>query len=309
MLDGVMLLWFLLTALSILFVAVDIGRTPEAAVMKWGFVIVTAFTGPVGAFLYVLGCREPLPGTHEQYVAAKWRQVLGSTLHCVAGDGLGILAAAVVTRSLGLPPRLDLAAEYLTGFLFGWTVFQALFMKDMAGGSYGRSLRDTLLPEFLSMNAVMAGMVGVMVPAMAHVTGADAPGSPRFWFVMSMALLTGLAVAYPINWWLVGQGLKHGMMTVRPGGSRSVPPLAGGLWAAGGALHADSGHGTGTPAAGRQIHAHQHGPTADAAHPHGHATGLAHQHHASRGLPGTLVVAGAVTTGLLVLVLALTGVL
>ncbi len=67
--------------------------------MKSGFVIVTALTGPVGAFLYVLGCREPLPGTHERYVAAKWRQVLGSTPHCVAGDGLGILAAAVVSAA------------------------------------------------------------------------------------------------------------------------------------------------------------------------------------------------------------------
>ena len=307
MLDGVILLWFLLSALSVLFVAVDIRRTPEAAVMKWGFVIVTAFTGPVGAFLYVLGCREPLPGTHERYVAAKWRQVLGSTLHCVAGDGLGILVAAVVTRSLGLPMGLDLAAEYLSGFLFGWTVFQALFMKDMAGGSYGRSLRDTLLPEFLSMNGVMAGMVAVMVPAMAHVTGADTPGSPRFWFVMSTALLTGLVVAYPINWWLVGQGLKHGMMTVRPGGT--APPLSGGLWAAGRALHEDSGHGTGTAVAGHRIRAHQHRPTPDVAHSHGQSTGMAHQHHPSRGLPGTLAVAAAVTTGLLVLVLVVTGVL
>ncbi len=294
MLDGVTLLWFLLTALSVLFVAVDIRRTPEAAVMKWGFVVVTAFTGPVGAFLYVLGCREPLPGTHERYVAAKWRQVLGSTLHCVAGDGLGILAAAVVTRSLGLPMGLDLAAEYLTGFLFGWTVFQALFMKDMAGGSYGRSLRDTLLPEFLSMNGVMAGMVAVMVPAMGHVTRADAPGSPRFWFVMSMALLTGLIVAYPINWWLVGQGLKHGMMTVRPGGT--APPLAGGLLAAGSALRADGGHGSGTAAAGRQTHAHQHAE-------------MAHHHHRSGGLTRKLAAAAVVTTGLLALALVLTGVL
>lgn len=31
--------------------------------MKWAFVILT-FTGPVGAFFYVLGCREPLAGTH-----------------------------------------------------------------------------------------------------------------------------------------------------------------------------------------------------------------------------------------------------
>src|ERR1700741_1939404 len=96
MLDGVMLLWFLLTALSVLFVAIDIRTTPERPVLKWGFVLLTAYPGPLGAFLYVLGCREPLPGMHEQYVAAQWRQTLGSTMHCVAGDGGGILAGAVL---------------------------------------------------------------------------------------------------------------------------------------------------------------------------------------------------------------------
>ena len=65
-----MLLWFLLTAAALLFVAVDIRRTPESPVLKWGFVLLTAYTGVIGAFLYVLGCREPLPGLHEQYVAA-----------------------------------------------------------------------------------------------------------------------------------------------------------------------------------------------------------------------------------------------
>lgn len=97
MLDGVMLLWFVLAAIALLFVAIDIRTTPESPVLKWGFVLV-AYTGVVGAFLYVLGCREPLPGLHEQYVAARWRQTLGSTMHCVAGDGVGILAGAVLAR-------------------------------------------------------------------------------------------------------------------------------------------------------------------------------------------------------------------
>jgi hypothetical protein len=35
MLDGVMLLWFLLTAAALLFVAVDIRNTPESPVLKW----------------------------------------------------------------------------------------------------------------------------------------------------------------------------------------------------------------------------------------------------------------------------------
>jgi hypothetical protein len=219
MLDGVMLFWFVLAAASLLFVAVDIRATPESPVMKWGFVLVTVYTGVVGAFLYVLGCREPLPGLHERYTAARWRQALGSTMHCVAGDGIGILVGAVLSSVLHLAGPAEVILEYLLGFGFGWTVFQALFMRDTTGGSYTRALKSTFAPELLSMNFLMSGMVLTVMTLRRYVPSADDPTTPNFWFVMSMGLLIGFVVAYPINWWLVANHLKHGMMTVRPAGA------------------------------------------------------------------------------------------
>jgi hypothetical protein len=219
MLDGVMLLWFLLTAAALLFVAVDIRNTPESPVLKWGFVLLTAYTGVIGAFLYVLGCREPLPGLHERYVAARWRQVLGSTMHCVAGDGVGILAGAVLSSVFGLTGLAEVLVEYILGFAFGWTIFQALFMRDMTGGSYRRALKGTFMSELLSMNLLMAGMVPTVMALKVRITSAADPMTPSFWFVMSMGLLVGFIVAYPMNWWLVANHLKHGMMTVRPAGA------------------------------------------------------------------------------------------
>ena len=216
MLDGVMLLWFLLAAAPLLFVAIDILTTPESPVMKWGFVLLTAYTGVIGAFLYVLGCREPLPGTHEQYTAAQWRQTLGSTMHCVAGDGVGILAGAVLSSVLGISGMAEMILEYILGFAFGWTIFQALFMRDMAGGTYLGALKSTFMSELLSMNLLMAGMMPTMMILRMYVPAADNPLTPNFWFVMSMALLVGFIIAYPMNWWLVANHLKHGMMTVRP---------------------------------------------------------------------------------------------
>ncbi len=216
MLDGVMLLWFLLTAASLLFVVIDIRTTPESPVMKWGFVLLTAYTGVIGAFLYVLGCREPLPGTHEQYTAAQWRQTLGSAMHCVAGDGIGIIAGAVIASVFGITGLAEAGLEYFLGFAFGWPIFQALFMRDMAGGSYTRALRSTFLSELLSMNLLMAGMIPTVMILRRYVEAAGDPTSPRFWFVMSMGLLVGFVIAYPMNWWLVANHLKHGMMTVRP---------------------------------------------------------------------------------------------
>ena len=216
MLNGVMLLWFILTALSVVFVVVDIRKTPESKVLKWGFILLTLYTGPFGVFLYVFGCREPLPGLHENYVAVRWRQVLGSTMHCVAGDGAGILVGAVIGSFLALPMLKDIALEYVLGFGFGWSIFQALFMRGTVGGSYTLALRKTFIPELVSMNCLMAAMVPISSIAKAHVPGSESALSPAFWFIMSMALLAGFIAAYPMNWWLVSNHLKHGMMTVRP---------------------------------------------------------------------------------------------
>jgi hypothetical protein len=213
--DGMILMWFILTALSVLFVAVDIRNTPEDPVLKWGFILLTAYIGPFGVFLYVLGCREPLPGLHEQYISARWRQVLGSTMHCVAGDGIGILAGAVIGALIHISMPAEMALEYILGFLFGWTIFQALAMKAMLG-TYKEALVKTFYSELVSMNWLMAGMMPTMMISMRLIEGAGDPMSPRFWFIMSMSLFVGFINAYPINWWLVSRQLKHGMMTVRP---------------------------------------------------------------------------------------------
>lgn len=58
-------IWFALTALSVAYVAWDLfTRTPEMKVMKWGWVLVTLYTGPVGLLVYWFSCRGPSPGTH-----------------------------------------------------------------------------------------------------------------------------------------------------------------------------------------------------------------------------------------------------
>lgn len=133
----------------------------------------------------------------------------------LAGDATGIIAAAAVTTSLGLPMWQDVFVEYAFGFAFGLLIFQALFMRDMAGGSYVMAVGRSFVPEWLSMNAVMAGMIPAMVVLMSRDMPAMHATSLRFWGVMSLATLVGFVVAFPVNLWLVGVGLKHGMGTDR----------------------------------------------------------------------------------------------
>ena len=114
----------------------------------------------------------------------------------------------------------------MLGFAFGWTIFQALFMRGMAR-SYGELLRNTFLPELLSMNCLMGGMIPVMATAFAGNPDAHDPTRPLFWFHMSVSLMVGFVVAYPMNWWLVANHLKHGMMTVRRPGDPAAPRPTG----------------------------------------------------------------------------------
>ena len=218
--------WLGLAAISTVYVAVDQFRgNPEAPVMKWGWILITLYMGPLGLLLYVLTDKEPAPGTHEEFVKPLWKQGTGSTVHCVAGDATGIITAAVVTAILGLPMWIDLIVEYVAGFAFGLFIFQALFMKNMMGGTYLKALRRSFLPEWLSMNMMMAGMAPVMVfLMMGRDMRAMEPSQPVFWLVMSLGVVVGFVVAYPVNVWMVARDLKHGLMTVRTDGGDEPGP-------------------------------------------------------------------------------------
>jgi hypothetical protein len=214
--DWILYAWFACAALSTAYVAWDnfVRKNPEETVMKWGWVLITLYLGPIGAALYVFTDREPAPGTHEQFIRPLWKQGVGSTVHCVAGDATGIIVAAAVTATLGYAMPVDLIVEYVAGFAVGLLIFQSLFMKDMLGTSYLGAIRATFVPEWLSMNMMASGMFATTALLM---TGRDMqPSEPLFWAVMSLGVIVGFTTAYPVNVWMVARNMKHGLMTRRP---------------------------------------------------------------------------------------------
>lgn len=118
--------------------------------------------GPIGLLLYVIADEEPRSGAHEQFIKPLWKQSACSTIHCVAGDATGTILTAATTAALGLPMWLDRIVDYLAGGAFGLFIFQSLFMESMIGGSYWDSVKKSFIPEFISMNAMMAGIAPTM---------------------------------------------------------------------------------------------------------------------------------------------------
>ena len=192
---------------------VSTGQPEIMPVMKVAWVLITLYLGPIGAILYLTSCREPAPGTHEEWVAPLWKQAVGSTMHCVSGDALGIVAAAAVTSALGVAKIYDFAIEYVAAFLFGWLIFQ-LPAARMLGKRLIPTLKSTFTDEFVSLTAMVVGMFPIMY-WLRGIGGGDAgPDTLQFWGAMSAAIAVGFVFTYPLNWLLVTSGRKHGMSSV-----------------------------------------------------------------------------------------------
>lgn len=225
MLEGAMVVWFTLTAASVVFVVADSAFNGVTSwVQRAAWILVTAYTGPVGLVFYLLACRRPLPGSHDAFTSATWKQSLNSEMHCLAGDATGIVVAASILPLFGLTNGWEAVVEYLAAFVSGLLIFQALMMVGMYDGNYWKAVRKTFFAETVSMNMVMTGMLPVMLILAMHWPGSEEPGHPAFWFRMSVATIVGGIVAYPINYWLVANRLKHGCMTL-PGADGPAPGL------------------------------------------------------------------------------------
>lgn len=197
--------WYAIGAAGAAWVLYDEYRvnTRLPAAMKWAFPIIVAFLSVIGLAVYLATTRRP-PGS-------MFAKVTGSVIHCVGGDGLGIITAMVLARLLNFSFWQEYWFEYAVGFAFGWLIFQYKAMRRMAP-SPARALWLGGRAEFFSMMTVMAGMGLVMGALTPLVVGEQPkPDTWGFWGFAALGLLVGFLVTYPMNYWLVKIGWKHGM--------------------------------------------------------------------------------------------------
>jgi hypothetical protein len=192
--------------------------------LKAAWPIIVLFFSVLGLVLYLWSCRPKRIGSvqqrqgneqaqrvHHEFVSNTWKKVIGSDIHCVGGDGLGIMSAMVVTRLLDFSFWPEFWTEYVVGFLFGWFLFQATAMRHM-GNSWPKAIWKGGRAEFFSMATVMLGMGLVMRFVTPAVVGhPPRPDTAAFWGFGALGLLVGFIFTYPMNWLLVKIGWKHGM--------------------------------------------------------------------------------------------------
>lgn len=216
------LIWYISGFILALWVIYDVLyiNTAVNKPLKIGWPIIMFFFSVIGLFLYIWTCRVPriaylkadeTKKAHHEYVANTLSKVTGSVIHCVSGDALGIVTAMVIGRYVGLHFWSEFTAEYIIGFLFGWLLFQYPAMKSM-GNTSTQALWKGGRAEFFSMITLMTGMGSVdwfLAPQL--VSSPPLPTTYAFWGIAGFALLIGSFLTYPMNWWLVSIGWKHGM--------------------------------------------------------------------------------------------------
>lgn len=193
---------------------------PLNTAVKWAMPIIVIFFSVIGLALYWWTCRPPRIGekqgegakrSFEDYVAPTYKKVNGSIVHCVGGDGLGIVSAMIIARIISLSFWQEFWFEYAAGFAFGWFIFQMKAMLSMTD-SVPKALWMGGRAEFFSMITVMTGMglvMGVVTPL--TVGQQPKPTTAAFWGFAALGLLAGYVATIPTNWILVRMGWKHGL--------------------------------------------------------------------------------------------------
>jgi hypothetical protein len=165
-----------------------------------------------------------MPGKSEPFPA-----IVGKgTLHCGAGCMIGDLiaewlafAVPMVAVWFGWHTLFEekAFAVWLLDFVFAFglgILFQYFAIVPMRRLSPDKGIVAALKADTLSLLAWQIGMYGLMALAQfywfknAFGTRAEV-NTPEFWFAMQIAMIAGFVTAYPVNWWLIGSGIKEKM--------------------------------------------------------------------------------------------------
>jgi len=137
--------------------------------------------------------------------ASRLRLAHSTTWHCLLGCGIGEVVGVIIGTALLLSTTRTLVLAVVLGFVFGF----ALGMRPLlrAGFDFSRALRQVFIAESLSIAVMETAEVLVQV----YTPGVMEAGlsSGIFWLGMGFALVAGYAAAFPVNYILVGKGIRH----------------------------------------------------------------------------------------------------
>ena len=128
-----------------------------------------------------------------------------ATWHCLMGCGLGEVLGVIIGTALELPIMNTMILAVVLGFVFGFIFGLRPLLR--AGFDFSRAIHQVFIAETLSIVVMEATQVLVQV----FTPGVMQAGllSWIFWLGMGLALVAGYIAAFPVNYVLVGKGIRH----------------------------------------------------------------------------------------------------
>ena len=142
---------------------------------------------------------------HQLSKRDRRRLATSATTHCLIGCGFGEIIGVVLGTALALSQLQTMVLAILLGFVFGFAL--GLMPLLSAGFSWSRAFKQVLIAEGLSIVVMETAEVLIQV----YSPGVMEAGlsSWLFWVGMLAALVAGFIAAYPVNFYLVGRGVRH----------------------------------------------------------------------------------------------------
>lgn len=130
---------------------------------------------------------------------------VSATLHCLLGCGLGEVAGIIIGTALAWSNVRTIILAIILGFFFGFLLGIVPLLR--AGFGMRRAFRQVFIAESLSIAVMEAAEVLVQV----YTPGVMEAGlaSALFWGGMLLALTAGFIAAFPVNYYLIGKGVRH----------------------------------------------------------------------------------------------------
>ncbi len=142
-----------------------------------------------------------IPSTNSE----QFKLATSATVHCLLGCGLGEIVGVVIGRALAYSIVQTIVLAVSLGFVFGFGLGLIPLLK--ARFRLKDAIRQVLVAEGLSIAVMETAEVLIEV----YTPGVMAAGlsSWLFWGGMLLALVAGFIAAFPVNYILVGKGIRH----------------------------------------------------------------------------------------------------
>ena len=128
-----------------------------------------------------------------------------ATLHCLLGCGIGEVVGIIIGTALVMTNTNTIILAVSLGFVFGFILGIRPLLK--AGFNLKIAFKTVLIAEGLSIAVMEATEVLVEV----YTPGVMEAGltSWIFWAGMILAMTAGFIAAFPVNYYLIGIGVRH----------------------------------------------------------------------------------------------------